>query len=180
MTEDAYAEFRDDTNNLTTVLRQLADECILAEAEVSLLEDNLQKAKNLLKDIVEKRIPDATDGLDGKFDLGDGRTIEIKENIRASIAGDKKLPAIKWLNEHDFGHIVKRQVIFEFGKGEEKKVADFKKAIAKLKLPLVMKDKTDVHNATLVAFIKEQLGEGVDIPTDTFGIFRQRTAKVKE
>jgi hypothetical protein len=43
-----------------------------------------------------------------------------------------------------------------------------------------MKQKSDVHWQTLVAWVREQLGEGVDLPRDTFGIFRQRVAKIKD
>ena len=177
---DPYASYREEDSNLTTVLRQLADECVLAEAAIAIKEQELQDAKNIHKDIVENRIPAVTDGLDGKFDLGDGRQIEIKENIRASIAGAKKVPAIQWLDANDYGHIVERQIIFEFGKDSQDQIDEFKKRIEKFADSLVMKEKLNVHNATLVAFIKEQLGEGAKIPTDTFGIFRQRTAKVIE
>ena len=117
---------------------------------------------------------------EGKFALSDGRTLEVKEDIRSSIAGEKRIPAIKWLDENDYGHIVKRQLTFEFGKGSDEQVAAFRKHVEKMKTPLVMKENYTVHHATLNAWVKEQLGEGVDLPRETFGIFRQRVAKVKE
>lgn len=179
---DAYAGFREERNdNLNTVLRGLADELLEAEAEVKRLEAELEAANNRKRDIAEKRIPEALDGMDGKFNLGDGRELSVKEEIRASIAGEKRDPAIRWLDEHGYGHIVKREVVFEFPKGDEERCKKFIEAVQKLGLgTLVMKSNNTVHHATLTSWVKEQLGEGVDLPVETFGIFRQRTAKVKE
>ena len=181
---DEYAAFRDEpSTNLTTVLRQLADEYLAAEAEVLRIEAELETAKASMKDVAEVRIPAATDGMDGKFNLGDGRELQVKEEIRSSIAGDKKDPAIAWLDDHDYGHIVKRQVVVEFAKGETERTTAFLEAVKALEMELgtlVVKTNFSVHHATLNSWVKEQLGEGVDLPVDIFGIFRQRTAKVKE
>jgi hypothetical protein len=177
---DAYSDFRDEPSaNLTSVLRSLADEYEAAQAVVKALEAELEIANAHMKDIAEFRIPEATDGMEGKFNLGDGRELQIKQDIRSSIAGEKRVPAIKWLDDNFYGHLVKRQFIFEFAKGEEQQSQIFISAIEKLNLKAVMKENFTVHHATLNSWVKEQLGEGVDLPRDTFGIFRQRSAKVK-
>lgn len=186
MSSDPYADFREDDlpGNLDTVLVQLTDELQEAQGYVELKEKELEEAKDALKEIAEMRIPAATDGLEGKFTLSDGRTLEVKEDIRSSIAGEKRIPAIRWLDEHDYGHIVKRVISVEFGKDSDEFVAEFKEALdefrMKTKRPLVVKEQYSVHHATLNAWVKEQLCEGVELPRDTFGIFRQRVAKVKE
>ena len=183
MTDD-YAEFRSEPgDNFKAVLRSLADDYLEAEAEVTRAEETLEKAKAQRNDIAEVRIPQATEGMDGKFDLGDGRELQLKEEIRSSIAGDKRMPAINWLDEHDYGHIVKRQVIIEFAKGDTERCDKFLEAVKALEGQLgtlVVKTNFTVHHATLNSWVKEQLGEGVKLPVDVFGIFRQRTAKVKE
>ena len=180
--QDDYAAFRDErpSDNLTAVLRSLADDYLKAEAEVTRIEEELAVAKTALKDIAEVTIPQATDGMDGEFNLGDGRKLIIKEEIRSSIAGEKRIPAIQWLDENDYGHIVKREVIFSFGKGDEERCRNFIDAVKKLSLNLVFKSNDAVHHATLNSWVKERLGEGDTLPNDIFGIFRQRTAKVKE
>jgi hypothetical protein len=182
MADDPYAEFKDDAvpSNLDTVLMQLADELQEAEALVAQREDELQDAKDALKDITDIRVPTATDGLDGVFNLSDGRSMTVKEDIRSSIAGEKRVPAIKWLDDHKYGHIVKRELVFQFAKGDTKSHDLFRKAVKKLNMPLVMKEQYSVHHATLNSWVKERLGEGVELPKDVFGIFRQRVAKVKE
>lgn len=179
---DDYAAFRqpEKNDNLNGVLCSLADELQAAEAEIERLQNALTAAEAVKKDIAENRIPEATDGMEGKFNLGDGRELTVKEEIRSSIAGEKRIPAIQWLDDNNYGHIVKREIVFEFPKGDEERSKKFIEAVNKLGLgQLVMKSNFSVHHSTLNSWVKEQLKEGVDLPRDTFGIFRQRTAKVK-
>lgn len=183
--DDPYGDFRESTgpgSNLNTILNQLADELLEAEAEVTAAEIVLKEKKALVEDIATKRIPAVTDGLEGKFDLGNDRTLEVKEEIRASVAGEKLAPAVEWLDNNDFGAIVKRTLVFEFGKDDDEKVKAFKEAVTPIikAQKLVMKEKTAIHPQTLLAWVKERLKEGDNLPVDVFGIFRQKTAKVKE
>jgi site-specific DNA-cytosine methylase len=183
MKEDPYAEFNSDENdNLKNVLRQLADELVEANAEVDRIKEQLLVAENVVKNLTDNRIPAVAEGLEGKFDLGDGRTLTIKEEIRASVAGEKLAPAVEWLDAHDYGNLVKRNLIFEFGKDDDERVKKFKEAVEPIlkQQRLVLKEKHAIHNATLVAWVKERLEEGDNLPVDVFGIFRQRVAKVKE
>jgi len=181
--EDPYAEFKsNESDNLKTVLRGLVDELVEAMSEVDRIKAELEVAENVVKDLTQNRIPSVAEGLEGKFDLGDGRTLTIKEEIRASVAGEKLGPAVEWLDAHDYGSIVKRNLTFEFGKDDHKRVKAFKEAVAPIlkSQKLVLKEKNAIHPATLVAWVKERLAEGDALPVDIFGIFRQRVAKVKE
>lgn len=182
MSDDPYSDFKKPSSNLTIVLDQLADELLAAEAEVQRIEEELAAAKKLVQDIATIRIPAVTDGLEGKFTLTDGRTLIVKEDIRASVAGERLAPAVKWLDDNDYGGIVKREVVFSFGKDDHEKVKAFNKAIGPIikKMGLVSKEKNAIHPQTLLSFVREKLGEGVELPKETFGIFRQQTAKVKE
>lgn len=182
MSTDPYAAFKDEVipGNLEIVLIQLADELQDADAAILAAKEALEAAKDTRKDIAEVRIPAATEGMNGKLLLSDGRTLEVKEDIRSSIAGEKRVPAIKWLDDHDYGHIVKRELVFSFAKGDDAAFEKFQKAVKKIGMPLVMKENYSVHHATLNAWVKEQLGDGVELPKEIFGIFRQRVAKVKE
>lgn len=184
MADDPYGELRDSIgpgSNLNTILNQLADELVVALQEVADAEQKLTEAKAFADDIATKRIPAATDGLEGKFDLGNDRILEVKEEIRASVAGDKLLPAVLWLDQNNYGSIVKRTLVFEFGKDDDERVKAFKKTMAPIikAQKLVMKEKTAIHPQTLLAWVKERLKEGDNLPVETFGIFRQKIAKVK-
>lgn len=186
MSDDPYADFRDDEipSNLMNVLTQLADELVAAEAEIERITTELEKANDNCREIKEHKIPNVAEGLEGEFKLKDGRTLLVKEEIRASIAGDKAVPAIKWIDDHDYGHIVKRQVIIEFGKDSEEEVKSLMKALKEHQasecVTLDIKIKDSVHHMTLLSWVKERLAEGENLPKDTFGIFHQKTARVKE
>jgi hypothetical protein len=181
--DDPYADFKSqEGDNLKTVLRELADELIAAQAEVDRIQLELDAANGVVKDLVENRIPNVAEGLEGDFNIGDGRTLTIKQEIRASVAGEKLAPAVEWLDAHNYGNIVKRNLTFEFGKDDDERVKAFKEAVLPILVAqkLVLKEKTAIHPATLLAWVKERLKEGDNLPVDVFGIFRQRIAKVKE
>lgn len=182
MSDDPYASFKDDgiPSNLETVLMTLADELQAAEKAVEEAESALEKAKDLRRDLTDTRIPAATEGMNGKLTLRDGRILEVKEEIRSSIAGDKRVPAINWLDKEGYGNLVKREIVFSFPKGQTERAQAFQKAITNLNMGLVMKENFTVHHATLNSWVKEKLSEGVELPKEVFGIFRQRSAKVKE
>jgi transposase-like protein len=182
MKDDPYSSVRDEepSSNLMSVLSQLADELIEADQRIQRLEKELSEAKEFRKEIAESRIPDATDGMEGKISLQDGRTLEIKEEIRASIAGERKEPAISWLDENGSGHIVKRKISFELPRGDVDSVRDLIEAVQNSGAQVVsMKNEHSVHHMTLLSWVKERLAEGDDLPREIFGIYRQRTAKVK-
>jgi hypothetical protein len=181
MTDDPYADFKDDgvPKNLMNVLMQLADELVEAERIAEEKKEELRLAEVKVSEIKNNRIPDAAEGLKGKFKLDDGRELEINETIRASIAGDKRVPAINWLDGNDYGHIVKRELVIAFDRKDEEGLRKFKELIASSDNPLNMKENYSVHPQTLMAFVREKMGEGVNLPKDVFGIFRQREAKVK-
>lgn len=182
MTDD-YADFRDSevNSNLLMTMRQLADRLEAQEAVVADLEAQLEREKAILKGIKETEIPSALEGLFGKFDLKDGRALEVGQKIRASIAGEKAPPAIKWLDDNGYGAIVKREVVFRFGKDDamfapfREFVQNFEKEKGKR---LVREDKFSVHPQTLEAFIREKMKEGVDLPRGVLGIYEQHIAKV--
>ena len=165
-------------DNIKKSLIQAADRQQQLEIEIAHLTAELEKRTAALRELSENTIPQIMDGMFGVFDLGDGRKLEISEKIRASIAGDKAMPAVQWLDEHDFSSIVKRQFVIEFNRDDEAWAKKFEADLKKRKKPLNVKRKHTVHPQTLEAFVREQLGKGVDLPVATFGIYRQRLSKV--
>ncbi len=178
-----YSEYEDTSkpvigDNLMKALISLADRQEGLEADIEDLEAQLEKKKTSLALIADKELPNMLDGVIGNLVLEDGRVIEIFEKVRASIAGKKSAPATKWLDENGFGSIVKREFVINFNKDDEKWADKFERDLAQRKKPLNVKRKRSVHPQTLEAFVREQLGQGVKIPTDLFGIYRQRKSKI--
>jgi len=178
-----YSAFKQETDqvggNLMTALTSLADQQEAAQAEVERLEALLDEAKKNLARISEIEIPKLMDGIEGKLNLPDGRQVTIAEKIRSSISSDKKPLAMKWLDDNDHGGLIKRRFIIEFGRDQEEWAKQFEAQLASSKTPLNVKQERNVHWQTLDAFVREQLEEGGDLPLDLFGVFRQRSAKIK-
>lgn len=166
-------------DNMKKALIDAADKQEKLEVELAKLQEEMEKKSSALKELAENTIPQIMDGLKGVIDLGDGRTIEIAEKIRASIAGEKAAPAVAWLDENGHGNIVKRQFIIEFSRDDEAWAKKFEADLKKRKKPLNVMRKQSVHPQTLEAFVREQLGTGVELPIATFGIYRQRISKIK-
>lgn len=179
--DDAYGAFRDDSvpTNLMNVLVQLSDELLKAEKIKEEKTEELRLASEMVTNIKERRIPDAAEGVQGKINLPDGRTLEITEKVRASIAGDKRIPAIKWLDDNDYGSIVKRELVFQFNREDEDKFKRFVDHVKSSGIPVTMRENFSVHHSTLEAFVRERLKEGDDIDRSILGVYIQKDAKVK-
>ena len=178
-----YSAFKNEEHpvghNLMGALTSLADQHEAAQAEVERLTELLDEAKKNLQRLSEFEIPNLLDGLEGKINLPDGRTITVAEKIRASVTSDNKPRAMKWLDDNGHGGIVKRRFIIEFGRDQEDWAKRFEAQLAASETPLNVKQERNVQWQTLDAFVREQLEHGGDFPKDLFGIYRQRNTKIK-
>ena len=160
-------------------LSTLADQQAGAAVEVAALEAQLATAKDKLRGISERELPELMDTLGmEEFKTSSGLKISIKEIIRASIPKARKDEAFTWLDEHGHASIVKRSFAVSFGRDEEKWARKFATDLRRRKRELSVEDIKKVESATLRAFVTNQLEDGADIPLELFGVFRQRVAKI--
>jgi hypothetical protein len=111
------------------------------------------------------------------FTLLDGRGVTIKEDISASLAGDKKDGAIAWLKEHGYSDLVSVDVEVGFGAGDEEKArALAQELIGKGIIPKLAQS---VNTGTLKSLIRELLEQGAEVPLETLGAYRWRKAVIK-
>ncbi len=182
MPEYDYSADKDDLplgDNLMARLSGLAAEQMQAEARVAQLDEDILVANEELRHIKENLLPTLMEEAEvEEFTTRDGVRIEMKEALRGSISKAKQAEAFAWLEEHNHGRIIKRQLTIDFGKEEEDWAKKFERDCAQRKKPLNMKRRKMVAPPTLLAFLKGQLEQGVPIPLDMFGVFRQRFAKV--
>ncbi len=178
---DPFAEFRVDNKPSAETfakLNEMVRALVKAELDVAQAEEVLKEAQARKRQIEEFDIPEFLEELGlASFKTTDGIEIEVEEKLRASI-GNRKAEAYKWLLDNGHGAIIKRtvQVAFNTDQGEEAQ-----DLLAKLEEGGYAGVRQDmkVEPATLTAWAKEQLEQGVDIPEETFGIFRQKFAKIK-
>ncbi len=180
-----YGEFADDEDiggNLMARIEGLATDFIAAETRVANLEAQLVEAKASVRLIEEKSLPDLLDEAqlsDSKISTPSGLEVSMSEVIRGSIPKGNEEPAFAWLEKYKHGALIKRKFVIEFGKDQEKWANKFQRDCAQRKRSLNLKRSKSVNPQSLCAFVRGQLKEGIDIPMKTFGVFRQRFAKVK-
>jgi hypothetical protein len=184
-TADAYAEYAETGHNSEGILERLnllAQEQISAEREVAQCEEKLKAAQDKLKDIAEKRLPELMDENGFKeFKLSDGTEIAIKETIRVNVSEDNRPKAINWAVAIGKGGVVKQEMSFKFGKGEDERAAKILAAVKSVD-PVIAKDassKKTIAPATMRAMVIECLENGVDVPMDVISIHRQRATEIK-
>lgn len=157
---------------------ELAQAQLAAERKVEKCEAELKKAEEELRVISEEQLPEKMDELGiPKFTTPDGIEIKTEDVINANISEERRDKANQWLDEKGYGNLLKTEVTSSFGR-EEIKIAKALEAELK-KRGLTTAFKRSVHHQTLLAFIREHLAAGKDIPQDLFGIHRFRRSKVK-
>lgn len=159
-------------------LQKLAQTQAQLEADIARLEEQTAKLKERWKDVRERQLPELMDqiGMES-FKTSSGLTIKVEETIRASITKEQAPKAFAWLKSHGHASLIKRTVSVSFGRGEDERAEELRKAL--LEQQLEPEDKAVVHPSTLSAFVREKLEKGEDIPLDLLGVHRQRFSKIE-
>ena len=167
------------TDNALTQIKETAEQQEQAEVAVEKATEELSIAKKEFVRISEKVFPDLLNSLEMTEDLTvAGLRVQLAEKLRGSIPVKHRDEAIKWLTRKGHGDIVKRQIVIEFSKDEEKWADKFMRDCAQRKKQLNMQVKRTVHPQTLQAWCREMLEEGEEFPMELFGVFLQTFTKV--
>ncbi|MBW2636283.1 MAG: hypothetical protein JRC86_01940 [Deltaproteobacteria bacterium] len=180
--EHDYSKFGDEApgDNLLAQISVTALEQQQAEAAVAKLEEELAKAKEAVKDISERRLPELMEiARQDHLKTSDGLIVDLTEKIYASIPKAKAGGAFKWLEDNKHSDIVKRTFTIGFGKDEDKWADKFERDLKQRKKPLQVKREKKVHPQTLAALIRELLEQGVPVPLETLGAYRRKITKVE-
>lgn len=172
-------ELEDVKDNALAQIKETAEQQERAEIKVEKSEEQLKLDKKELVRIAEKVFPELLNSLEMTEDIIVGELrVQLAEKLRGSIPVSHRDEALKWLDKEGHGHIVKRQIIIEFSKDEEKWAAKFMRDCDQRKKRLNIIVKRTVHPQTLQAWSREMLGDGEDFPMGLFGIFLQTFTKV--
>lgn len=179
-----YSEFKDEEKQdegLLSKLSEIIENRNTAEEKVIELEAQLEAAKSVVKNIDNNIIPTLLDGIEGDLTLPDGRVVSVKEQVRGSIKSDMKYAGYRWLEEHGHGSLIKKKMTLEFGRNQQElaQLVQEKLSSEDFGQPLNIQQESTVHASTLSAFVRQQLSEGVDLPSEYFSIFRTKKVSVK-
>jgi len=182
------------SQTLETVGR-LAQEMLQLDAELEALSRSVEEKAKKREEISSQRLPELLDEL-GYSDLrlSDGRRLEMKSTVRASIPTEsgiartkdvfkqremhqRRLNALAWLREHDLGDLIKNEIAVQFSRGQEDEAADLYNELEAKGLN-ASQDST-VNSQTLSAQVKELLAQGEDVPLEVLGVQIVRSVVVK-
>lgn len=161
-------------------LSALATQQVLLEKLMARLEEELKGYAAQLKTVSEELIPAVMTELNiSEFKLADGTFVGVKKFYSASLAqtNPRRLEAMQWLRENNFGDLVKNEVSVVFGRGEDEKALTTIEALKNMGLTPAQEQ--SVHASTLKAFIKEQVEAGKAIPLDLFKAYIGRKSTVE-
>jgi hypothetical protein len=179
-TADDYSAFMGGHNSQAAIeeITLLAQRQLGLELKVEQVEEQLKAAKNELREISEKILPEKMDQLGlPEFRTKDGIFVKIKEEIKASVSVERRNPVNDWLDKNGFGGLIKSEVVTAFGRDE---IEEAKKLVDKLKAEGKISElERTVNFQTLQFFVREQLAKGADLPLDLFGVQRMRISKIK-
>ena len=158
---------------------ELAASIQAQELKVLELENKLKEERNLYKKLSEIELPELMETLGlSEFSLTDGSKVTIKESVQASITKANEQAAFQWLRDNGFGDLIKNEIKTSFGKGQEELA---EAAANKLQeIGVEVNQKKSVHPSTLKAFVKEELHNGRDVPSDLFSVFIGKKSIIKE
>lgn len=159
-------------------LSALANALVEADEDVERAERSLKDKKEAARRLREEALPAAMQEVGmSKVTLDSGRVISVAQEVYASIPAANKPAAYAWLEEHNFGGLIKTEVAVAFGRGETEKAIGLQDALREQGLEADLE--RSIHAQTLKAFIKEQLAAGNELPLDLFGAMPVWVAKVK-
>jgi hypothetical protein len=155
---------------------------IAADKAIELAEEDLKEKKERARNLREESIPMAMQEL-GLLDLKltTGEKVSIKQDVYSAIAAENKPQAFQWLEDHDFGGLIKTEVSIAFGKGELDKAIELAEKL-RTEDELEASLTRNVHAQTMGAFLREQMADvekSKDFPLDLFGARPVWVAKIK-
>jgi len=179
------AEEKQVPNDQLKRITAMAEQLLAAQDEVKRLTDALANAKADQNRLEQEDLPELMREVGLKsFKLEDGREIELVDEVSCAITEANHSAAMKWLEDHKFGGLIKTNILFSFGRDQRdqaiKLAKEFQDEARKLELAIDSVVKEGVYAATLKSFVKEQMAKGENLPADIFSIHPYSKVKVSK
>ena len=155
-------------------LAQLAEELFDAQQTAKKAEEALARAQAEVQRLEEQEIPALMDDLGmERFTTASGFSVSVEPSVHASISEANREAAIRWLEEHGEGGMVRRDLILGFNAEEEDQIARLRNEVE-----YPSKIVRNVHPSTLRAWVRRRLEEGEEVP-NTISTHVVRKAVIK-
>ena len=165
--------------NILSRITHMVRELKARREDVRIAEEALKAAQQAVQLIEEGTLPELmAEAGQERLRTIDGDDLAIKESVNASIPVARVAEAIEWLDRHNQGALVKRELKLMFGMGDR----DEGDRVIKMLVGegLVPSDKQFVHPQSLAAAVREMLALGVNVPLYLLGVHVRKRVEVKE
>jgi len=157
----------------TAMIIDIAKSCnklLETQNEISAFEEKLKWLKNTETTLSEQTIPDLMHKAGTTLvKLNDGTKVEVKPFYSARIPISRTEEAYTWLRSNGHGDLIKNNVMLSFGRNQDNAA---KSLVEDLRSKgHTVKQTEKVEPMTLKAFVKEQIQNGKNVPSDVFGVY---------
>lgn len=165
---EEYLEQPDQTDIMGKI-SALADSMADLNQQIEKAQDEVERLERERDALAEHRLPELFEQVGMKeIKTQRGVHLVLKKKIHHSVSKDRKAAAMRWLEEHGHGGMIKNTVVVAFNKGQEREVTELLETL-ETSFENVRTDK-EVASASLGALIRGLLEEGREVPHDVFGI----------
>ena len=156
----------------------LAQQLLVVQKDIEEKKLELKELENHFRQISESSLPEALQSANlSEIVLSDGTKLSVSPFYKGHISEKNRPAALDWLMQNGHGGLIKNEISLKFGRDEDERAQD---TIASLQQRgLSPSVKQGVHAQTLNAFVKEQLTNGKDLPSEIFGIYVGSRAKIE-
>ena len=149
-----------------TALSALVKEHTDLGDKIELIEERLKNAKKELEVLVKGRIPEIMVNAEiMSITLNDGTKLKLDKKLIASVMAANKDKAIAWLDEHEFGDLVKDEHKITLLHSDKARGQTLSKMLKEIELESEIK--VSIHPQTLGALVRSQINEGNTDFSDT-------------
>ena len=156
----------------------LAQQLLVVQKDIEEKKLELKALEIQFRQISESSLPEALQSANlSEIVLSDGTKLSVSPFYKGHISEKNRPAALDWLMQNGHGGLIKNEISLKFGRDEDERAQD---TIASLQQRgLSPSVKQGVHAQTLNAFVKEQLTNGKDLPSEIFGIYVGSRAKIE-
>jgi len=160
--------------------KSLAQECLTAQARIERLAAEEQLLKGRVNHLKTVAIPDALKqaGI-SSFTAGE-QTVVMEDFVAGTLPKEEKArqKALDLFEKYGGGGLIRTIITIDFAKEDHDKAVKLYKELRKNNA-LNIELKSDIHNQTYLAFIRERLEGGKKLDAKTLNVFIGNTTKFK-
>lgn len=148
------------------------------------LQSQISKLESELKQYQENLVPTLMNDVGQTYvRTKSGIEVELKEDVVASFPKDERKRAIafRYLEDEGDDGIIKRQFVISYGRDSIKWANELAEKLREwgVEKHATIQEDWSIHHQSLLAYLREKLRQGANVPLDAFGAFVRSFAKIK-